>query len=295
VLQSISYNTRKAYNCAYTLFENFCLLYNISLSHPIQSAQLSQFISYLSLKGYSAATIETYVAGIKHFQRYSFDSKLDTDYTTAKQLKGLRRSHSTPDTRAPITITQLKTILMALSSVCTSVYETLLFRSLFTVMYFAMLRISEVAADTNKGYSTRTLQFASTHIDNTHSVLHLYIPFSKTDQLGKGCAVVISSLRDSLLCPVYNMKNYLDHRISTAKPLFVHRNGTQLSRYQVNHVLKKVLIFCNISQVKLRSHSFRLGYASICGAMGVDHSRIKSWGRWKSSAYKKYIRVLQDS
>ena len=75
-----------------------------------------------------------------------------------------------------------------------------------------------------------------------------------------------------------------------SSPVYVHFDGSNLTRYQFNSVLLKTLQFCGPSE-HIRSHSFRIGGASELSRRGVTESKIKRWGRWNSNAYSSYIRL----
>ena len=42
---------------------------------------------------------------------------------------------------------------------------------------------------------------------------------------------------------------------------------------------------------KYKSHSFRIGAASMAAEQGLSDAQIRLMGRWKSNAFKKYIRI----
>ena len=67
------------------------------------------------------------------------------------------------------------------------------------------------------------------------------------------------------------------------KPLFVHLDGSILTRYQFNSILQKTLVFCDVKD-HIRLHSFRIGGATELNRIGVKDNEIKQWSRWASSA-----------
>ena len=117
--------------------------------------------------------------------------------------------------------------------------------------------------------------------------IDLVIPASKTDQYGNGCLVKISENKSSI-CPVRLLKHYL--RPSFEGPLFCHYGEKLLTRYQFAAVLNKALNFIRIDSSRIKTHSFRIGAATMYFANGVSQEDIQKMGRWKSDDYKRYIR-----
>ena len=63
-------------------------------------------------------------------------------------LEDLRRKIvKSNDVRAPVTLDLLRRLIQALQKVCTSNYEVCLFYSAYTLAFFALLRIGEIASD----------------------------------------------------------------------------------------------------------------------------------------------------
>jgi hypothetical protein len=60
---------------------------------------------------------------------------------------------------------------------------------------------------------------------------------SKTDQFGKGVSIHISAQANKTLCPVFNLKKFLNSRPLFGGPLFCHFDGNPLTRYQFAAIL----------------------------------------------------------
>jgi hypothetical protein len=87
------------------------------------------------------------------------------------------------------------------------------------------------------------------------------------------------------------MKMYLRVRQKLDESqLYVHFDGSLLTRYQFSSVLQKSLVFCEIPG-HFKPHSFRIGGATEAKRLGVTDDIIKQWGRWNSNVYLKYIRL----
>ena len=122
--------------------------------------------------------------------------------------------------------------------------------------------------------------------------VEICVPSSKTDQLGRGTTVVITSQRDIYVSSAKKkLKKFLLERGSYSGPPFCHVDKTPLSRHQFNAVLKKALSYLNIPAQDYKNNSFRIGMAiELCADRRSDEE-IKRIGRWKSSAFRGYIRV----
>jgi hypothetical protein len=86
-------------------------------------------------------------------------------------------------------------------------------------------------------------------------------------------------------------KCFLAQRGGYAGPLFSHFNNMFLSKFQFNAVLKSAMKFVASNIENVKSHSFRIGGATNAMYKGIPYESIKSMGRWKSEAAKKYIRI----
>ena len=104
-------------------------------------------------------------------------------------------------------------------------------------------------------------------------------------------SLVISNIKGSLFCPVQHMKSYLLLRGASSGPLYCFPNGSPISRSFFNQHLHKSLIWAGLSTSLYKGHSFRIGAATTAAIMGVSGDDIQRMGRWKSQAFRKYIRI----
>lgn len=74
-------------------------------------------------------------------------------------------------------------------------------------------------------------------------------------------------------------------------PLFCHMNNQNLTRYQFSKMLKNALAFTGYNPDEFNTHSLRIGAATQSFLNGMDEKTIMANGRWKSSCYKRYIRL----
>ncbi|CAG2186967.1 unnamed protein product [Mytilus edulis] len=127
-------------------------------------------------------------------------------------IEGLRRKNPQKlDVRTPISFDLLKRLIHSLRSVCNSQYETLLFSSAFSLAYFAMLRVSELAINSRTDESGHALKCEDVTFDksNGQTELHVKLCSSKTDQKHNSITLIIQSHADSNICPIRLLQSYL--------------------------------------------------------------------------------------
>ena len=144
----------------------------------------------------------------------------------------------------------------------------------------------------SKGYNhDKIISNGDVHIENETGCINVNLRFSKTDQRGKGTRIQIQKVT-GILCPVDSLVDYLKVRPTVNGPLFCHFNGNALTRYQFSAMLNKTLKCSGIADASsYKAHSFRIGAASALFMAGYSEDTIKTIGRWKSVAYKSYIRT----
>jgi integrase len=128
------------------------------------------------------------------------------------------------------------------------------------------------------------------HINFDGTFMHLRVPKSKTDQLGKGRWIPIDSTRGDA-CPVQNMKNWLEYnKMDKEDWLFPRENGASINSGDVNTLVKKVAV---VAQLKGRytGHSLRIGGATAALKGGLSIDQIRSIGDWTSDAVLFYLRA----
>ncbi|XP_056006415.1 uncharacterized protein LOC125667915 isoform X2 [Ostrea edulis] len=277
---SLSVNTYKAYQGAFTSFKKFLSNCGIAMVFPIPIDHLLNFIAHLSISGTAYRTAALYISALSYFHKLRGIQDNTQSFIVKKALQGLHKKRGNPvDPRIPLTISILQRVVSALPSVCRSPYEAALFSTIFSIAYHGLLRVSEV------------LSIHRAHISLTKNNVSILIPRSKTDQIGNTTTLQISKHANSDTCPVQWVLKFLRLRPNSDSTLFfIHMDYKHVTRYQFNCMLQKTLKFNDI-QGHFRPHSFRIGRATDMAKQGVSDSEIKSLGRWESNAFQNYIRL----
>ena len=274
VESSLAHNTNSTYKTALESFDRFRTLYHLPLLWPAEKNQIVLFISYCFEQGYAPSTITTYIAGI------GFKHKLNSWYdpiqlfVIKKMLEGCKRSKKQGDLRSPVTPKMLEAICGNLIYKCYSEFEAILFRSVYLLAYYGLMRVSELVF-TSVLQADRPLQFKDVRFMGK-SVVQLSIRISKNNQRGHPTLVRIPCITKNELCPVCSLRNYLHLRPQQSGQLFVHANGTSLTRSQFSGVLVKSIKGSIYESKHIKSHSFRIGRTSELASMGVEFETIKA-------------------
>ncbi len=86
------------------------------------------------------------------------------------------------------------------------------------------------------------------------------------------------------------LKQYLSKRGDQAGPFICHRNLKPFTRNELVNQLKSNLVSLGYNAAHYNSHCFRIGKATDMATAGASVSQISTLGRWKSGAFKKYIK-----
>ncbi len=285
---AIAPNTARSYETGIEVFSRFLHLHNLTIVWPPPLSNVTQFIAYLSLTGKSPRTAKTYLAAISYQCKMLNYSDITSNFIVTKMIEGMKRLKPLKDSRLPITIELLNNMVSALPAICTSNYETLLFSAAFCLAFFGFLRIGEFSVVNNN--LSKVFDLKQIKLLKARNCIELTIPFSKTDQYGRGKTIVIPGT-GCKICPVRNVEKFLVHRPDFSGPFFCHYGGKPMTRYQFTAVLLKVLSNIGVDTNVYKSHSFRIGAASFFHSQGLSEDQIKIMGRWRSEAFQTYIRI----
>lgn len=278
----------KSYETGLAAFDQFLSLQKIGKYWPPKLETIVQFISYLSLKGLSPNTAKLYIVALGYKCKIQGFNDTTQNFLVHKMLEGFKRLKHKPDSRLPITKDILFKLILKLPGVCHNVYETKLYKAAFTLAFWGLFRVGEITKTKDKDVN-HILAINDIKINKNNNTFTVVLRYSKTDQTGKGVSIEIRKVGNEI-CPFDSMQQYLAARPPVNGPLFCHFNREPLTRYQFSALINKTLAHAMIDPSNYKSHSFRLGGATSMSVAGRSVDDIKTAGRWKSSAYKNYIR-----
>lgn len=209
-------------------------------------------------------------------------------------LQGFQKIKPSLDSRLPITPNILKSLLQALEHTTSSFFIKLLLRAMFLVAFCAFLCIGEITKTSGATQHYILFQNVALQSDTQHGqYIEISIPHFKHSRSATSVIRLHANKTNSNLCPHQSLTQYLNIRKhdTPSQPLFSFMDGAPVSRQFFTQQLRSALSFCNLNLHHYQTHSFRIGAATTAAARGFSELQIQHMGRWKSNAFKKYIRI----
>lgn len=240
------------------------------------------FIAHLFESGLAPSTITTHVAAISFWHDPHQRSNPTRHPLVQKLLTGARNSRRSLFLRSPITIPILRQLISALSHHSFSSYTSILLSAVFTLAFYAFLRVGEF---TN---SPHTLQLADCQVFPGSSVILSFRSF-KFSRNHAPHLIIPNTAHD--LCPVLHMSRYLSVRSTIPGPLFLDASDRPLSSKLFSSLLQHACAISGLDSTRIKPHSFHIGAATTAAALGIPSDTIQRMGRWSSQAFTRYIRI----
>ena len=120
------------------------------------------------------------------------------------------------------------------------------------------------------------------------SVVHLTLRQSKTDVFEAGVTIHLGRTED-IFCLVAALLAYLAIWPPPPGPLFLLQSGNLVSHQVLITAVRNALSSAGLDGTLFNGHSFRIGAATSTTLDRVPESTIKLMGRWRSSAFTRYL------
>jgi len=219
-------------------------------------------------------------------------------------IEGMARSRVTATRSEPVSPAMLRRYYRAVKP--TTRRDNAIWGSVVLAFFFCM-RASEYAstpAKTGHHLRQQDVQFhdkrgnIARHIKEAESV-HVFFRSSKTDQTARGCTRSLSRSGNPVLCPVIAAWRLraIGKEIGAgpSDPLCVyttkHGKRCHVSIAVVTDAVRRAARAQGANPRSFSSHSLRSGGATQMFLGGSSDATVQLFGRWKSDAYKLYIRI----
>lgn len=287
----LSSHSCQSYRRAWSLFREFHTKFykTETLRLPLSTASLALFISFLDARKMAPSTILSYLSaiGFVHKMRGLHDPA--KAFIIQKLLTSLSRRKSC-DVRLPISKPILHDLINSFQHTNSSAAQRILFSAMFLMAFYGFFRIGELAA--KSGCST-VVQCENLRLLTSAGKIHsakITIRNFKHNTTNRPFDIVITGDDCLPCCPVASLLQYCKIGGDQPGPLFCQSDNRPISVNHFNSELRHCLAFCGLDPRRYKSHSFRIGAAFLAAEKGFSDAQIRALGRWKSDAFKLYIR-----
>ena len=207
-----------------------------------------------------------------------------TGFIVSKTIQGINNLHGTTSLpKLPITKTILHTLLHTLAYAVPTTQDHVIWHAIFLFTFHACLRAGEVTLSRN---SVNVIKFHQVSLHSTHFTIQFD---NYKHSQGHTPLHTIQAQPPGIPCPLVALRHYITIRGTHRGQLFVNVDKTPISIEQFSSVLRTAVAIASLP-ARYTTHSFRIGKATQMAADGQPDHLIRRAGRWKSSAYRRYLR-----
>ena len=278
IAQGRSESTRAIYEDNFRFFQIWALEQELPYL-PASKQSIELYILHLRDKNHKMATIELRISAIKAMHK-AFVRPFPQITHFSEIMRGLRRDIGVKQRQArPIT---LELLSRGLSKDTTVMAHR--DRALLLMGFAGAFRRSELV-----NLCVKDIEFRD-------EGMLINIAKSKTDQMGIGRQVPIHFSLSDFICPVKNVKQWLQKTGIQEGLLFRNVNkgdkiGSSLTGRSVNRIVKKCVQNAGENSSLYSGHSLRSGYATEAARRGANSYQIMMvTGHRSDSMVRRYVR-----
>lgn len=289
VAASLARSTRQAYDRFWARFQDFLKSNNLqhNIVMPFPTAVISDFIAYLHLLNYKPSSISSHLSAITYFHQIAGLPDPCDDVIIKRMILGCKKLTPSVDHRLPLLDFHIKKLVAACDLIFKgNSYDRHLYKAIILVAYNGFFRMGELLPR-NLKKNGKVIQFQHVFLCRSHITLKLHNYKTKKEVK----PIDINLRRAKFLCPVKSLYSYLAIRGSCSGPLFISSLNTPITTAKFKCVFEQLLDFCHLSRQYYHLHSFRIGACTQAILSGIPEQSIMQMGRWKSNAFKRYIRL----
>ena len=224
ITAGLSQNAQKVYNRAWDRFQDFM---KTKLGFHKQTAspqEMAWYVAFLHSQGLKSTTIRTHLSAIGFMHELAGQTNPTQGFATRRLITAYKKLDASPPERKPITAKLLNQINKSLKHVTPSKYDQSLYSCLFSFMYHAALRASEVIS------TPRTSHALQSHHVAIYKRNNLSIHFQSFKHKKDKTPTLILHSTGTDTCPVKTYNHYILQRGAESGLLFQLKHGHPLKR-----------------------------------------------------------------
>jgi site-specific recombinase XerC len=281
----------------------------VDMNLPFDRKKVMEFLGWMEARGLKSRSMSTYLSGVRAFHIASgYEDPFLRDPMVKLILKGQDNWDKLQDRlegkvgKLPVTINVMMLLKKMLVKVDWTKIEKRLFWAVATVAWSGSFRIHELVSRKRKEFDGQTtllwgdVGFGDSQLKGEKvEWVSVHVKSPKVDRVGAGDRIQVFQL-GSFMCPVAAMSKWRKESKLVEEcemPVFRHESGLCLTGAEVNKMMKVLTedLSVLVPGGEVRSHSFRSGVPSEMAKDGRDAESIQAVGRWKSDAYKSYVKL----
>lgn len=257
----------------------------VKLSLPVDVNTVSLFLANLQRRGYAASTILTHSAALSYIHKLNNWPDPANSFVVKSLLNSIKKCCPKSLAKLSIPLHMLHELLKNLQTVMCSKYDECLYKAIFLMQYHACARVGELVMS---GKNHQNVLKVNQITFCNDAILVDFLFFKHNTEVSSE-VITIESIEGSH-CPVSCLQLYMQKRGENPGFLFITSGGKPVTRTMASHALKLLVTAAGYDCKRYDTHGLRYGRASQAAEEGWSETQIQQLGRWKSNAYKKYIR-----
>lgn len=295
---AIKPRTLETYQKARSDYIDFAIAHGLSPLFPVSSTDLGYYVAYLFSQKKPHGSIMGQLSAISYFHKIdNLADPQDCDFIK-KLTTSIKKLLPSVDHRQAVDLRVLDLLLIELGNMSLSSYDQSLYSAMFLLSYWGCLRVGEIVKSNSKenviqfhqlkghvkkgkvtGFTLKFESYKHSHTITKPSQDKPVLPSLK-----------ISEKPKLKFCPVKWLTKYLALRGNSPGQFFLHQDGAIVTYDHFSKMMKKCLSLANFEPKLFGTHSFRIGRTTDLSKQGFSDTEIRIMGRWKSDAFKTYIR-----
>lgn len=286
---SLASSTRLAYRAAFKHYRSFHVgFYKTEPKKKISNSKLASYVAFCHATGMKYSSICSRVSALNYINKLQGAKTSGHSFLLKRVLLGCKHYSPLADKRQPITKPILKRLISVLPTMFESNYNVILISAMFTLAFFALLRVGEMSISKTANH-TISLDDITIKLKEEKPFLislslrhykHSVSPFN----------LILKLQKNKLICPVRALHAFAGLRAKKPGPFFLNESGTPVTTKQFSCILRKCISKIGLDSKLFTSHSFRIGGATLAHRKNFSDSRIRKLGRWRSNAFQAYLR-----
>ena len=274
-------------------WDNFSKFVNVTLGTqlilPLDGKTVGLYVSHLHSLGLQSSTIRTHLSAISYYHKIRDVYDPTQCFLVNKLMASVQKQAQSVDQRLPVSHSLLQKLIQALHSVASNQGDIYLYSAMFSLAYYACLRIGEVAVSTNTRNTLSIHQI--TKVFKKGSVCAIRVYFERFKHSNSETPVLEIPKQSDTTCPVFHLERYVAIRpINNINTLFLTSQGSPVTRAKFLAIFHKCISYHSLDTSRYNTHSFWIGRCTDLVLQGFSNDKIKKIGRWKSNAYLRYVR-----